>query len=258
MPYAENQGVRIYYEIEGEGPPLVLHHGLTDSPKLWRIAGYIEPLAKQYQTIILHVRGHGRSDKPHNPEAYSSESYVSDVVAVMDHQDHDKAHFWGYSLGGRVGLATGKYAPDRFVSVIVGGNWPVERDSKLNIDDLKGAVNIFKKGAEAIIAYYEEMKGERLSDLERDLLLEADFEAALAYCAYRENIGMVEYLPTLATPHLFYAGDQDTFTHSNVERYVESMQNAKFISLPGLNHETAFYRSDLVLPHVLRFLSDNS
>jgi pimeloyl-ACP methyl ester carboxylesterase len=91
MHYAENQGVQIYYEIEGEGPPLLLHHGLADSPKLWRTAGYIKPLAKQYQTIILHVRGHGQSDKPHNPEAYSSESYVSDVIAVMDHQGHDKA-----------------------------------------------------------------------------------------------------------------------------------------------------------------------
>jgi pimeloyl-ACP methyl ester carboxylesterase len=82
--------------------------------------------------------------------------------------------------------------------------------------------------------------------------------AALAYCEYRENIGMAEYLPALATPYLFYAGDQDTFTHSNVERYVDSMQDARFISLPGLNHETAFFRSDLVLPHVLKFLNEQT
>ena len=72
MPYVDNEGIKIFYEVEGEGAPLILHHGLTDSPKLWRTAGYVEPLAIHYQVIILHVRGHGQSDKPHSPKAYSS------------------------------------------------------------------------------------------------------------------------------------------------------------------------------------------
>ncbi len=42
MPFVNNNGIKIFYEVEGEGSPLLLHHGLSDSPKIWRTAGYID------------------------------------------------------------------------------------------------------------------------------------------------------------------------------------------------------------------------
>ncbi|MDP6798348.1 MAG: alpha/beta hydrolase [SAR202 cluster bacterium] len=62
MPFADNEGTRIHYHVEGSGPPLVLQHGLTSSLENWYAYGYVEPLKAAHQLILIDVRGHGKSD----------------------------------------------------------------------------------------------------------------------------------------------------------------------------------------------------
>jgi pimeloyl-ACP methyl ester carboxylesterase len=64
MPYVIHQGVQIHYQVEGEGPPLVLQHGFTQSLKSWHMAGYVNALQSHYRLILIDARGHGASDKP--------------------------------------------------------------------------------------------------------------------------------------------------------------------------------------------------
>ncbi len=66
MPYADNQGIRIHYRVEGEGPPLVLQHGFSQGMQRWYRAGYVNALKHDYQLILIDARGHGSSDKPHD------------------------------------------------------------------------------------------------------------------------------------------------------------------------------------------------
>ena len=70
MPYTTNQGVRIHYQVEGEGPPLVMQHGFTDSIETWYELGYVDTLKHDYRLILVDARGHGHSDKPRTPDAY--------------------------------------------------------------------------------------------------------------------------------------------------------------------------------------------
>ncbi len=100
MPYARNQGVRIYYEVEGDGPPLVLQHGSACSHLEWREMGYSDVLRQDYQLILIDARGHGASGKPHEPAAYALPRRVADVLAVLDALTLRHAHYFGYSLGG--------------------------------------------------------------------------------------------------------------------------------------------------------------
>jgi len=93
MPYAENSGVKIHYHVEGDGPPLVLQHGLTSSLKNWYAYGFVEELQKDYRLILVDARGHGRSDKPHDPKDYDLKLRVNDVLAVMDELGVGKAHY---------------------------------------------------------------------------------------------------------------------------------------------------------------------
>jgi len=79
MPYADNQGIRIHYQVEGKGPPLMLQHGFTSNLKSWRQFGYVDALKHHYQLILLDARGHGASDKPHDPAAFAW-SYFSFVL----------------------------------------------------------------------------------------------------------------------------------------------------------------------------------
>ncbi len=57
MPYANNNGTRIHYEVEGVGPPLLLQHGTTGSWEDWAEFGYAQPLRKEYRLILVDARG---------------------------------------------------------------------------------------------------------------------------------------------------------------------------------------------------------
>jgi pimeloyl-ACP methyl ester carboxylesterase len=124
MSFVNNSGVRIHYQVEGAGPPLVLHHGMSDSLASWQEYGYAGPLKKDYQLVLVDARGHGDSDKPHDRDAYTLPLRVADVIAVLDELGIGKAHYLGYSLGGWTGLGLAKYAPERLQSLIIGGAQP--------------------------------------------------------------------------------------------------------------------------------------
>ena len=125
MPYADNNGVKIHYQVEGDGPPLVLQHGFTGSLHSWYDSSYVETLKKDHTLVLADTRGHGKSDKPYSPEEYAMDLKVADVTAIMDDLGLDRAVYMGYSLGGRAGFGVAKYAPERFDAIIIGGMHPL-------------------------------------------------------------------------------------------------------------------------------------
>ena len=262
MPYAKNDEIQVYYESIGEGIPIVLQHGLTGSHEGWygqaREVNYVEALQDKYQVILLDARGHGRSSKPYDPEKYAMKHMVSDVVSVLDELNIEKAVFWGYSMGGRIGLAAAKYTPERFTAYVIGGNGLSEKDLKEEIEELQGYIRLFEQGTDYWIEFLENMRGTKLKDWEYEKWRNADLNGYIAYMSYYENIGMAEYLPKLTAPFLFYAGLEDVYPHSTAMACAEIMQNADFVSLSGLNHSGASIGSKAALPYVLRFLEKNT
>ena len=254
MPIVENDGCKIFYELEGEGYPLFIHHGLGGSIKSWRDEGYIVPLAERYRLILMHARGHGKSDRPYNPEAYSNKLMADDVVAVLDDLGIERAHFYGYSMGGRVGLALCKYAPSRFSSMIIGGMGVKERDVK-SVDEMRSRVILFRRGIDVFVSALEKERGRKLSDQELADWRSVDLKMFAAYESLEDYIEFDEYLPLVDVPMLFYAGTSDRF-YSYARQGAEMMSDARFVSIQGLDHESGFNRSDLVLPHVLQFLDE--
>ena len=86
MPSTNSDGVRIYYEVLGNaaGPPILLHHGFTGDWRDWQQFGYVDALGQDYRLLLLDARGHGASDKPHDPAAYAMDRRAGDVLAVLD------------------------------------------------------------------------------------------------------------------------------------------------------------------------------
>jgi pimeloyl-ACP methyl ester carboxylesterase len=255
MPYASNDDIKIYYKVQGEGPPLVLQHGLGDSHDKWGREGYSSQLLKKYQLILIDARGHGKSDKPHDPEKYAMKYMVNDIVAVLDQLEIEKAAFWGYSMGGRIGVAIGKYAPSRFNSLIIGGNGLIEKDSDEAIAELQGYIKLMEQGADAMIAWMNRGKDKEMPEWEVKKWRNTDYEAGIAYCSYYENIGMAEYLSELEIPTFVYVGENDKDAYEGAIRLAEVIPDAGFLSLPGLDHGGASKASELVLPHIKKFLS---
>jgi len=146
MPYSVNQGVRIHHRTEGEGQPLVLQPGFTDSLDTWYDLGYVEALKPHYRLILIDARGRGASDKPHQPDAYEQERNVADITTVLDDLNVTRAHYFGYSMGGRIGFAIARYAPDRVHSLVLGGGSPYPHSQ----GGLAPMLEVLKRDAEAI------------------------------------------------------------------------------------------------------------
>ena len=250
VPYANNHGVRIHYEVEGNGPPLVLLHGLTRYLELWYEVRYVDSLGKDFKLILMDMRGHGGSDKPHDPEAYKLELLAADVVAVMDDANVTKAHFLGYSLGGRIGFGLAKYSPKRFHSFVIGGANPDE----FSQDSIHWWLQLFEKGMDEVIAAFEKAGLKTTPEMKTRLLVN-DTQALSAFVLANEWRANLEYaLPHMTMPCLFFVGEADP-NYAGARKCANRMRNAEFISFPGLRHqEVEVSQSHLVLPHVTKFL----
>lgn len=115
--YFDSAGVRIHYTEAGRGTPLILIHGFADTANIqWWQTGRVKALAKDYRVITPDVRGHGRSDKPHDPSQYGAQ-LAEDLVRLLDHLKIDKAHVVGFSMGGFITLKMAAMHPERLLSV---------------------------------------------------------------------------------------------------------------------------------------------
>src|ERR1700692_3683920 len=103
MPTIDHDGVKIYYEVHGNGPPLILTHGYSSTSEMWK--GQIEALSKHHTLVLWDMRGHGRSDYPEDPNAYSEALTVADIAALLDKVGANSAIVGGLSLGGYMSLA---------------------------------------------------------------------------------------------------------------------------------------------------------
>jgi pimeloyl-ACP methyl ester carboxylesterase len=247
MPYVTSKGIRIHYEVEGNGPPLVLQHGFAWKAKNWYWAGYVDALKPYYRLILVDARGHGASDKPYDPTAYSLSRHVGDVIAVLDALDLRAAHFWGYSMGGWIGFGMAKYAPQRVNAMLIGGQHPYARS-------LPAAPRPDGSDPQAYFEAFFARIGEDFATLppERRAETFANDCRALA-AAEQDRPSLEDVLPTMDMPCLLYVGEADG-RFSRVQACVKQMPNVTFVSFPGLNHTDAFYRADVILAQVTKFL----
>jgi pimeloyl-ACP methyl ester carboxylesterase len=244
MPYATHQGVRIHYQVEEEGPPLVLLHGFNSSLERWYESGYVEPLRHDYHLILIDARGHGASDKPHERAAYAWPIPVADVVAVLDHLQIPQAHVLGYSMGGEVCFGLTKYATTRVISLLIGG-MPAQENSFASFDGVDGT------DPEAFFTAFEAKLGVQLPADMKAWMRQNDLQALAAAAQTRPSL--VEVLPQMTMPCLLFVGEADPW-YPLVQDNARRMPKATVVSFPGLGHAEVSRRADLVLPPVMQFL----
>jgi pimeloyl-ACP methyl ester carboxylesterase len=120
--FFDSHGVKIRYLDQGRGPAVILVHGQGGSIESnWVETGVFENLARDYRVVALDLRGHGKSDKPHETAAYGNEMGL-DAVRLMDHLGIKKAHIVGQSLGGYLTSILLTTHPERFITATLAGS----------------------------------------------------------------------------------------------------------------------------------------
>lgn len=123
-----SDGVKIHYAELGSGTPVILIHGYTANAEgKWLKSGIAQALAERNRVIALDARGHGQSDKPHDPMKYGPQM-AEDVVELMDHLGIQRAHVHGYSMGGSILTQLLARHPERVITAIYGGSGVREVD----------------------------------------------------------------------------------------------------------------------------------
>lgn len=256
MPFTDNGGVRTFYRTEpqvnecsgADSVPLLLAHGFMQHCEDWVTAGYVNALSQFRPLILVDFRGHGNSDKPHAITDYRMEFLVSDLVGVLNELKVPTVDFLGYSFGAWVCFGFIKFAPDRLRSLVLGGMHPYVRDPH----PLDRRIERFTKTRDALA------EGGHHADLIPDHVkaqfAENDVDALISLTtAIRDSEGFEDALESLAVPGLVYAGEEDP-AYKLAQRCTKDHVGLEFLSLPGLGHMEAWERSDVTLPHMIRFL----
>lgn len=113
--FAEINGIKICYEVKGEGEPLFLVHGFGATKEDW-IAQF-DVLAKHFKVVRFDNRGAGESDRPDEP--YEMDMFADDIAGLMDHLEINKAHVIGWSLGGMIVQTFVLKYPERVKKVVL-------------------------------------------------------------------------------------------------------------------------------------------
>ena len=120
MPFVPlRDGDRLFYEVHGAGPPLLLVSGLSGLASFW--SPNIGPLADQYQVIVHDHRGAGSSSRPRS--GYSIAQMADDVLQLMDHLGLARATLIGHSTGGAIGQTLALDHPERIERLVLGATW---------------------------------------------------------------------------------------------------------------------------------------
>jgi pimeloyl-ACP methyl ester carboxylesterase len=244
--FFDSAGVKIHYVVEGQGEPVILVHGFTASiPMQWQMPGIFSKLSKDYQVIALDNRGHGKSDKPHDPKMYGAQM-VDDVIRLMDHLKIEKAHVVGYSMGGfMTGYMISKF-PDRLLSATMGGAGWAEPGGELQkslvelADSLEAGKGIGPLIERLTPAGAPKPTEEQISAINQILMLTND-PKALAACA-RGMMGLAvpeEKLKSNQVPTLAIIGERDPLK-KGVDLMQERMSNLTVSVIEGGDHMTTF------------------
>ncbi len=235
MPFAQGQGARIHYEIEGpeDGPVLLLSNSLGTDLGMW--SPQMPSLAARYRVLRYDSRGHGRSEAPEGP--YTIDMLGQDAVAVLDAAGVERALFCGLSKGGMVGQWLGVNAPDRVGRLVLA-----------NTAAFIGAPEVWNQRIETVRAqgmaaivpgvidrWFTKPFQERAPDSVariRDMLLATDPGGYAACCAAVRDMDQRQAISAIRVPTLVIAGRHDLATSPEQGRLIaDTVPGARFLEL---------------------------
>ena len=241
MPFATNQGVRLFWEEAGSGPPLLLIMGLGYSHEMWHRT--TPQVSKHFRTILFDNRGVGRSDLPPGP--YPIATMAADAAAVLDAAGVEKADVYGVSMGGMIAQEFALQYPDRVRKLILGctacgGPKVVRAEAEVNqVLMMRGAMTM-EEGIQIAVPYIYD-SGTPRARIDEDLeIRRRTYPKPEAYAYQLQGILAWESYSRLAqikAPTLVIHGETDRLVPAgNGKLIAESIAGSKLVMIPHASH----------------------
>jgi pimeloyl-ACP methyl ester carboxylesterase len=262
LQIAENDGVRLAYEVRGGGEPLLMIHGLGYDRFGW--GPLPDLLVKDFKVVVFDNRGVGDSDVPEGPYALSQ--MVEDTVAVLDAAGIDRTHVLGVSLGGFIAQEFALAHPERLQKLVLASTSPggarsvpmpaagleafgrfptMEREAglRLMVENSLGAYGVREQPelVKEIYAYRLE-RGPTLAGWQAQAYAGATFDAY-------DRVSGID-APTL----VLQGGGDNVIDARNAELLVELIPNARLELIPDRGHLMVWQEAERLAPIVKEFL----
>ena len=227
--YLDVNGVKLYYEIYGEGEPLLMIHGNGGSFVCFE--NQVPEFSKHFKVILVDCRGRGNSSYQKGVEL-TFDLQVEDINLFLDKLNIQKTNILGWSDGGIIGLLLALKHPEKVAKLVTSG------------------ANIFPEG----VVYFDEMKKTTVElesknkNHENDLALDLN-NLDLNY----PNLKFSD-LNAIKSKTLIIAGDHDVIKGEHTLKMYESIPNAQLAILPNSSHSALIENSKLFNEIVLPFL----
>jgi pimeloyl-ACP methyl ester carboxylesterase len=249
MPKIIRDGIAIHYETHGDGPTLLLTHGYSSTSQMWR--AQIEPLAAHHKLVLWDMRGHGQSDYPEDPAAYSETATVGDMAAILDAVGAERAIVGGLSLGGYMSLAFYRAYPERVRALLI-----IDTGPGFKKDDARDAWNA-RARATAERFDREGLEVLKSASAERSGVTHRNARG-LAHAARgmlaQRDARVIELLPQIKVPSLVIVGADDTPFLAASDYMAAKIPGARKVVVPSAGHAVNIDQPAAFIEAVLPFL----
>lgn len=261
MPAIERDGARIDYDVQGEGPALVLGHSLLFDRRMWD--GLVPSLARHFRVINVDARAHGRST---TAGRFTLEDLAADWLAILDREGIERALLCGLSMGGMTALRVALAAPARveamaLLATSADRETPGHRVLYRLVAELQRAVRIDALSEPLVVRkmFGRTSQKRRPEVVERGMAIIRDQAPRAVYPAVRAVFSrgtLADQLGRIRCPTLVVVGDEDTATPPiRARRIAERVPGARLERVPEAGHISVMDRPDAVERLLLEFLT---
>ncbi len=250
----ESRGAILFYQVAGDGFPLIFTHGASWNHKQWQ--KQIDFFKDKYTVVAWDVRGHGYSSLPEGP--VDSEDFSADLIALMDYLNIEKAALCGLSMGGHISLQAGVRYPHRVQGLILIGT------------PCSNTFNLFEKIFVPVnrisnrlipMKTSGRLQAKMLSKFNpsnTDYIMEAF--SMISHKNWNRLWGAITRmesradLPKIQCPTLLLIGDHDTMTKRQQSYMQKHIPNCQRMTIPKAHHGTNLDNPHAVNEAIMEFM----
>lgn len=225
-------GINIYYEVYGQGEPLLLLHGNSESINSFRLQ--IPEFSKHYKVIAVDTRGHGKSAD--DGKTYTYDLFADDMAALLDRLRIDSATVLGWSDGGNTGLIMAMRYPKKVKRLVTMG-------ANVFIDDSVVEKAVFKEITKQLNALQSDTTNSGSNKRRRLTLL------------LTEPKHTFDDLKAIGCPVLVMAGEKDDIKEGHTRGIAAAIRNSTLLIAPNETHYYPLENANGFTKAVLRYLN---